>query len=322
LKLRDIEFGKVLCASGARGFFGEGYRFHPYLRPFGLNYDGSTLVSKTTTFLDNRGNMALNPDFTPRDFFPDCIRVYPFRGMALNAVNLSGPGLGPLLDTGMWQSLENPFLVSFMAIGKTLADRIGELKAFVRVLNSHIRDFRAKFGLQINYTCPNTGHQASIDEMLEEYHLGMPIAAQLGVPLMPKLNFLIPPRVACGMAEHPECDALCISNAIKFGQLKNFILWKKWFGTDRPEESPLAKYGGGALSGKPLLAPLLEYLGYVRRYGLKKPVNAGGGILSLSDAVQVFEALGNTGNDSIALGSISFLRPWRVQGIIRALNES
>jgi len=56
--LRGIEFGNVFNASGARGFFGEGYVYHRLWRPFGLSYDGSTFVAKTTTLLPS-GSFAI-----------------------------------------------------------------------------------------------------------------------------------------------------------------------------------------------------------------------------------------------------------------------
>ncbi|MFA4931080.1 MAG: hypothetical protein WC570_04425, partial [Patescibacteria group bacterium] len=51
LKINNINYGCILNASGALGFFGEGYWYHPYLKPLNLDFHGSTFVAKTTTLL-------------------------------------------------------------------------------------------------------------------------------------------------------------------------------------------------------------------------------------------------------------------------------
>ena len=45
MKLKGIPFGNVFGASGVQGFFGEGYWFHPYLKPFGLDFGDATFVA-------------------------------------------------------------------------------------------------------------------------------------------------------------------------------------------------------------------------------------------------------------------------------------
>ncbi|MEK7078406.1 MAG: hypothetical protein AAB911_02450, partial [Patescibacteria group bacterium] len=113
------------------------------------------------------------------------------------------------------------------------------------------------------------------------------------------------------IANHSACDAICISNTIPWGQLPDRIDWEGLFGS---KISPLAHLGGGGLSGKPLLPLVIDWITKARRVGLRKHINAGGGILSIKDGMKVFMA----GADSISLGSIAFLRPWRVEGIIHA----
>ena len=325
MKLKGIEFGRVLCASGARGFFGEGYWFHPLLRPFGLNWDGSGFTAKTTTLLHNKGNMALKNNFTPRDFFPDCIKVYPLKGIALNAVGLSGPGAKALFMESRWQKLTDPFFLSFMSTAKSPEMRLAELTHFLGLLNGFRSGFQAPIGLQINYSCPNIEHRAEIDHLMKEIDDGLSIAGRLGIPIVPKISVLFPPKLAAEIASHQYCDALCVSNTIPYGEMPESIPWKNFFGSALRDESPLAKYRGGGLSGKPLLLVLRKWLMDARTNArITKPINAGGGILSVSDAKDVFSAMGDYPNpivDSIFLGSIAFLRPWRVRGIIEAVNS-
>ncbi|HEY5220990.1 MAG TPA: hypothetical protein VIJ29_02475 [Candidatus Paceibacterota bacterium] len=311
MNLRGIPFGNVLGASGVQGFFGEGYRYHRYLQPFGLNFGDVTFVAKTTTLDRETGHMELRDDFTPVKFFPDCIYVKPWQGNALNAIALSGPGVLALLEKGYWQARTKPFFISFMSVARTKQGRLDELEIFVRYVKRYIPRFRAPFGLQINYSCPNVG--VGHEDLVDEARQGLSIASHLDIPLMPKFSVVLPPQIAKAIGEDPLCDALCISNTVKFGQLPDRIDWVKLFGP----VSPLAHYGGGGLSGKPLLPLLLEWLTEIRSIGFTKPINAGGGILSISDAIRVLR----TNADSIFLGSIAFLRPWRVRKIGRVIGH-
>ncbi len=310
VKLGNVQFGTVLAASGVQGFFGEGYWFHPYLRPFGLDFSNVTFVAKTTTLQSRAGNMPLRDDFTPRERMPRCIYVKPQAGIALNAVGLAGPGATALFKTGRWQARTKPFFLSFMSVAKTADERLDELKSFVELFRAYLPQFRAQVGLQINYSCPNAG--LHLNELLGEVGDGLFIAARLGIPLMPKFNITLPPEAARDISNHPACSGLCISNTIPYGQMPDKIDWRKLFGP----VSPLAQYGGGGLSGKPLLPLLFKWIKMARRFGFTKPINAGGGILSLVDARVLAKCLND--DDSIFLGSIAFLRPWRVRGIAEA----
>ena len=93
MKLRGIDFGNFLGASGVQGFFGEGYWFHHPWKPFGLDLSRMTFVSKTATLFARKGNMTLTRRHTPVNPFPRCVRVRPFRGLMLNSVGLSNPGI-------------------------------------------------------------------------------------------------------------------------------------------------------------------------------------------------------------------------------------
>ncbi|MBX4199900.1 hypothetical protein KW790_00345 [Candidatus Parcubacteria bacterium] len=307
MRLRDVEYGRVLGASGVQGFFGEGYWFHHL--PFGPDFQGATFVAKTTTLLPRPGNMPLRSDFTPRERLPKCIVVKPWKGVALNAVGLSGPGARALFETGRWQARTDSFFISFMSVASSASERKTELRQFVRMFSDYLPGFAGNVGLQINYSCPNVG--LHVEELTEEVMSGLEIAATLDIPLMPKFNVVLPVEIAANVSEHPACDALCVSNTIPWGQLPRLINWKELFGS---EESPLQSLGGGGLSGRPLLPILLDWLTRATRAGIVKPINAGGGILSKEEAHQVISRV-----DSIFLGSVAFLRPWRVQSIIREL---
>lgn len=307
--LRGIDFGLVWCASGAQGFFGEGYWYHRWWKPFGLSFDRATFVAKTTTFTPQKGNMETREDgITPKRLKPDCIVVKPFRGMALNAVGLTGPGAEALFADGRWQARTEPFFLSFMSVADTLSKRLDELNGFMRLGHEHLPRFRAKVGLQINFSCPNAGRAS--DDLAYEGALMLAHAAALRIPLVPKLSVTTPIEAAARIAEHPACDAVCISNTIPWAMVD--AKTKRKFSRDGT--SPLATYGGGGLSGAPLYPLVLDWVRRAKKIGFPKPINAGGGILSSEDAVGLLDA----GADSIFIGSVAFLRPWRVASIITA----
>src|SRR5713226_7227415 len=117
MKLRGIEFGHVLDASGARGWFGEGYSFHRLGKPIGLNFKGSTFVAKTTTLDKRDPNHALRHDgITPRVLGQHLVKFNRRKNAVLNALGLPGPGFRALLKKGHWQKITEPFFLSFMAI--------------------------------------------------------------------------------------------------------------------------------------------------------------------------------------------------------------
>lgn len=316
MKLRDEEWGHVFNASGARGFEGEGYWFHKPWKHLGLSYEGSTFVAKTTTLMPRPGNMKLDAQNRPSDLFPDCIVVKPFAGVVLNSVGLSGPGTQALVERWKKNS-PGKFVISVMSIAPTPETRIQEAKAIFTMLEPMVEryddnDPGPKLALQINFSCPNIGIDTS--HLVHEAVDVLNASQKLGLPTMVKLNALVLPWVARDIMEHPACDAIVMSNTIPWGQLDHRIDWKGLFGS---ETSPIAKYGGGGLSGKPLLAIVNDWIYKARAAGLKKPIVGGGGILCAEDAGKVLDA----GASAVELGSVAILRPWRVQSIIKYVNR-
>lgn len=319
--LRDIDFGHVLNASGARNFFGEGWKQTRAVEFFG-GWFGSTFVAKTTTLGARMepekgfGNMRLNPKILqPMDWLPDCIWFDWRRGITLNAVGLSGPGAPALLGRGLWQERTKPFFISFMSVALTAEERLEELWAFVRLLLAEKLRFKAPFGLQINISCPNVGLDTK--ELIPEARSALVIAAALDIPLVIKISVEAAPQDAVKIAEHPQCDALCVGNTVRFGKLPDHIDWVGIFGTTDPKQSPLAKYGGGGFSGPPLLPVLGEWLWQYRKIDKQTPISACGGIFRACDALWLLRDRGAT---AIELGTVATHRPWRVRPIIQAVN--
>lgn len=310
MKLRGIDFGNVLGASGIQNFFGEGYWFHniPLIGP---RFNGMTFVATTCTLEERKGNMSLGKNFTPREWFPPCVKINFFKGSAVNSKGLSNPGIRSLLGRGLWQEMQKPFFISITSLADSKRARVEEYKALAYLIGIHMQDFKSLFGIQVNLSCPNTDHDPH--KMIAESAEVLEVLSALNVPLMPKYSIESAPLGAImELNENPNCDAICVSNTIKFG----------WSGLDFKQvwgsyESPLAHLGGGGLSGKALKPLVCEYIQKLRRLGFDKPINGGGGILCRRDALDFYMAKAS----SIFLGSVAFLRPWRVQGIINYANS-
>jgi dihydroorotate dehydrogenase len=324
MKLQGVDFGCVFNASGARGFFGEGYAYHAAWKMAGLTYEGCTFVAKTTTLnprLDPKnklGNMPLKRDgITPKELIPKCIKVNPLKSVVLNAVGLSGPGAQALLDDGRWQERREPFFLSFMSVEKEPGERLVELEKFVSLLYPYLKGdtskrFKAPVALEINLSCPNVGLDPG--HLVEEAEQAFEVANKLGIPVVAKVNALLNPEAAREIGKNRLCSALCGSNTISWGQLPDRIDWEDLFGS---EESPLKQYGGGGLSGAPLLPIVEEWVRDLRKTGYDKPLIAGGGILKPADARTLLRA----GADAVSLGVIGMLRPWNMKRTIRAAHR-
>ncbi len=328
--LRGINFGPVLQASGATNFHGRGYWYHWPLRFLGLDFRGSTIVTKTTTLLPRLGNMPLKSDgATPQEWAPLCIIVNWRKKCALNAVGLSGPGLEFLIQTGWWQKFTEPFQISVMSLAPTPNGRQAELEGiFYRLAAAKkYEHFHADWGVQVNRSCPNGGLNPNdlIDEvvpMLEMAEKTLPES----VPLTLKFGPEVHPRSMIRIANHRRCDALCFCNTLPFGKQPLWVKetppvnWNELFGTDDPKESPMAKrfpgFAGG-LSGAPLKPFVFEWVRAVRTLGIQKPIIAGGGLLSANDAGCAFDA----GADAISPGSIAMLAPTQVRPMIRGAHR-
>ncbi len=321
-----LAFQSVFCASGARNFFGTSYRHQ--IGPWTPKWQGTAFVAKTTTLLPRQGNMPLKEDgVTPKELLPRCIlpnfrpgymklslRMFQ-QGIMLNAVGLSGPGAESLFEQGIWQNWPEPFMLSFMAVEDTPEKRLEEIDAFLSLLGNRLIFFKSQVGLQINYSCPNIG--LNLDELVDEVCGGITLAHRLRIPLMVKFNVLTPidaVAAICHQCNH-QLNGICVSNTIHWDDLPRAgIDRKKLFGTDI---SPLAEFGGGGLSGRPLLPLVIAWIRKARDAHIKHHICAGGGIMSPDDLFPLRSA----GASSVFLGSVATLRAPRVKQIIRRAHK-
>ncbi|OGI25776.1 MAG: hypothetical protein A3J76_00950 [Candidatus Moranbacteria bacterium RBG_13_45_13] len=314
MNLRGIDYF-VFVASGTLNFFGDGWRFHKFYRQIfrkGFDFGGATFVSKTTTLNERKGNMELDNNLQPCSLFPDCVRVYPVKGVVLNSVGLSGPGANHLFSQGFWQKSREPFFISFMSVEATKEQRIEEAKIFARIFARELPSFSTRVGLELNISCPNTAHcsLSLIDDAVDQLQ---PFSG-LDIPKIIKVNALTPIEAIVRIAASGLCDAILVSNTIPWGQLPDKIDWRKIFGST---VSPLRHLGGGGLSGYPLLPIIGNWIFEAKEKGVSVPIIGGGGILRASDV----DYLHANGADAVSIGTVAIIRPWRVKGIIERARQ-
>lgn len=328
------QFGPIWAASGLLNFFGEGWPFHVFLKKWlGLCLVSLTFCAKTTTWLPRKGNMELDFRLMPSEKYPKCISLglWPLErllrtiwqgilGIALNAVGLSGPGAKDLFERGFWQERTEPFFLSFMSVRSTPKKRLAEWRAFLLLLKKMPPEFLALIAIQLNLSCPNVKlhgrsgiHQEGYQMLEEVLRLGLLDILLIVV----KVSVTMSPEDARLIGDHAACSGICISNTIPFGwegiSRYKWLARVKWFCYFWSLKSPLAEFGGGGLSGAPLLFLVEKWVKEIRRLGFRKHVNAGGGILWPWDVDRLFKA----GADSLSYGSGSFLRPFCSRFIIR-----
>ncbi len=314
--LRGVRFNYAFDQSGIRNFDGSGWPYHRFFKRAGLTFENCTFVAKTTTLEPRAGNMKLREDgLTPVDFRPDCIVVRFRQGVALNAVGLSGPGLAVLLEKGCWYKQCQPFMISLALMEQTPVARLQEISAMARMIRQAM-PFSAPPGIQLNISCPNVAHEPQqVANVVSETKVQLRILRELGnyVPLVPKINALFDVAAAAEICDDENCDGLVNSNTLPWAEVPVRDLVRLFGSID----SPLEKYGGGGLSGSYLLHEVDYWLRRARYAGITKPIIAGGGILHPRDVDRLVDA----GASAIAVGSVAFLRPWRVQRIINRANR-
>lgn len=315
MELRGIEFGNVFAASGTLNFFGDGWWYHRLYRLLFSGFkdlNNCTFISKTTTWDPRAGRMRLKENLQPKDLLPDCIKLYPIRGIILNAVSLSGPGAKKLFAIGKWQEINKIILISFMSVAETPEERLIESSNFKQLFKENLPLFKAPVGVELNVSCPNTDHDPR--DLEKEVISTLKKFAELEIPISLKVNVFFDTDLLKKIAEEKLCDVITVSNTIPFGAAPLRIKWKKLFWLGR---SPLKKYGGGGLSGKVILPLVLDKIKLLRLSGINIPIKGGGGIMHPDDVNKMKTA----GASAIEFATVAMLRPWRVKKIIERANE-
>jgi len=334
MKLRGIEFGSVFASAGSVGIFSEReypqHRIFKRLHKFGIlpgySLDGITRVTKTITQSPNAGELKVGPDgLRVARLKQRCIWIDFRKGIILNAVGLTNLGAKAVLRKGIWQNWEGPFVISFAPIGDTETDRKTNTLQFVNLLLEELSNFKAfqeggKMALELDLLCPNVGSTKNLvsdqNDFLKEASAHLSLVSKLGIPIIVKINVLIFPEVALKILNHDACDAIAVSNAVPFGAVPDLIPWEKYFGSADPKYSPLAEFGGGALSGRPVFPLLHNWIKEAEKCDFPyDSIIAGGGIFNRDNVRSLSCHRPRVG--ALSFGSVLSLRPNRIKDMVQ-----
>jgi dihydroorotate dehydrogenase (NAD+) catalytic subunit len=266
---RTLEY---VVASEALGFDGNGWPWERPLRWLGL-LDSSlfTVVAKTVTLKPRQGNLRWYDPLRCVRFIPDGV---------VNAVGLSNPGFDRWLRdvNPRTRRLKVRLIASIHGRADELADMAFRLNGLDLV------------AIEINVSCPNVG-DGDLPDTEAVVEMCSAIKSASNLPIILKLSVAQDvdatlPRVA-GLAE-----AIAI----------NSVPWSMAF-PGRP--SPLARFGGGGVSGKaaqPFTWPLV------------RKITAAGTIPVIAPSIWDYAdiaAARRLGAQAVSFGSVFLRYPWR-----------
>ena len=279
---------EYMVASGALAFDGRGWLWERPLVWLGLiKPELFTVVIKSLTRNPRAGNLRWWKPWT-------CVRLIP--GGAVNKVGLTNPGVewwcrevGPKLD-----------FKKFPTAGSIFGDE-KELVEMAEMLNRF--DLVA---LEVNVSCPNTGHAIEQTEMVVNSVKAVKRASRhpIIVKVSADQDYLAIARGLVGIAE-----------AVSL----NSVPWKTVF--QNGEQTPLAKLekqvggGGGGVSGKPA---------QLHNWAAVKVLAKDGSIPVIGPSVMEFEdmeKLRKLGAQAVSFGVIHLRTPWKPTSFVRKENS-
>lgn len=269
---------EYMTASGALGFAGKGWPWEWPLRWAGL-LDPSlfTNVIKTLTLKPRKGNLKwYNP--------LGCIR--PMRGGIVNAVGLTNPGIdwwikniGPKVN-----SSKIPLIGSILGEPSELAIMAAMLNNFDLV------------GLEVNASCPNT--QDDILKNTEKVIRGCESAKRKSrLPILLKVS-----------AAHDMEKIVRQTGGMVEAYSINSVPWHMVF---PGRKSPLAKFGGGGVSGK--IAQPFTWLLVEKLVSMTSAPVIGPSVWDFKDIAK----LRAMGAKAVSFGSVFICHPWRPTRFVR-----
>lgn len=279
---------KYMVASGALAFDGKGWLWEQPLVWLGLiKPELFTVVIKSLTRNPRPGNLRWWKPWS-------CVRLIP--GGAVNKVGLTNPGvewwcreIGPNLDFQKY-----PTVGSIFGDEKELVEMAGMLNRFDIV------------ALEVNVSCPNTGHAIEQAEMVVNSVKAVKRASRhpVIVKVSADQDYLAIVHGLVGIAE-----------AVSL----NSVPWKTVF--TNGEQTPLWKLekqvggGGGGVSGKPAQKHNWAAVEALAKQGLLPVI--GPSIMEFED----MEKLRKFGAKAIGFGAIHLRTPWKPTSFVRKENS-
>jgi dihydroorotate dehydrogenase len=290
----ELSNGRVLrymTASGAMGYYGQGWPWERPLKWFGLlDLMLFAHVMKTIALMPTKGNF--------RRLMPlDTLRLLWQYGKVVgtvNAIGLTNPGLDSYLEHSSRIEKNNiPLIASIFSNAENYAQELGYMAMKLNYL-----PFDA---IEYNASCPNTkeGVQRNIEQIVAGVDA---IWDNCDLPILLKLS------VAHG--ENPE-ELKYLLERVK-GKVQaldiNSVPWHMF----KPnEKSPLVKYGGGAVSGE-IVQPFTWGFAQILKSMTEIPV--------IAPSVWNFEDLATLramGFEAFSFGSVFIPYPWRPTAFVK-----
>lgn len=274
-----IEF---LTGSGALGFDGRGWWWEYPLRWTGiLDPYAFTIVVKTLTLYPRRGNLRWYAPWR-------CVHLIP--GGVVNAVGLTNPGI----DWWIRRCYPRMQKAGLQTVVSVFTETESEAHALAQKLKPlHLA------GIELNASCPNVPHESAVRHVVRLAE----IIKQAGHPLIVKVGY-DQPYVAIAQALENIAEAIHAINAVPW----------QWVYPEKP--SPLARLGGGGVSGEPIRPMVREAIRQLRQQ-TRLPLIAGGGIYTLED----LETLWALGARAFSIGTLFLRAPWQPNRLIRAWRQ-
>ncbi len=270
---------EFLTGSGALGFDGRGWWWEYPLRWLGLlDPHAFTIVVKTLTLHPRRGNLRWYAPWR-------AVRLLP--GGTVNAVGLTNPGIDWWIRT-CYPRMRRMGLQTIVSVFPETVEEAHQFAEKLRPLQME--------GIELNASCPNVAHASAVCHVVSLAEA----LSTAGHPLIVKLGY-DQPYLEIARALEGVAEAVHAINAVP---------WRIVF-PDKP--SPLARLGGGAVSGEPIRPFVREAVAQLARH-TRLPIIAGGGIYTVHD----LEELWALGARAFSIGTLFLRAPWMPNRLVRA----
>ena len=264
---------EFMTASGALAFDGRGWPWEWPLRWSGfIEPRLFTIVTKTLTRRPRRGNLRWSHPWS-------VVKKMTGDGI-VNAIGLTNKGID------WWLNSVSPRIPSdYKMVASVEADHQTEMVEMIQLLNG-----RGIVGIELNLSCPNSPSKdaRTTDKVLSLCHAAATISS---FPLIAKLSYTHDyVSIIRGLEKLKRIEAVSI----------NSIPWEALF---PGEKSPLARYGGGGVSGKKIQALSWKMIGEMAKAS-KIPV-IGPSVWDYEDIQEIFDR----GAKAVSFGSIFVHHP-------------